>query len=422
MARRTRSNKLETRTARLKLEPRTKPYSVMLAPLIHLGYRRNADSPGSWSVIVKRKPEWMRKIGVADDHEDANNDTVLSYWEALEKAKTLARAGEGRRDAPPTVLEAVEDYAADLAETGGKKYNASTLLKRHLPDTLASKTITLLHKRDFTGWRAAMLAKGLKETSVDRYAKSLAAALNHAADENPVHVSNRKAWKKGLRPIVTKDDDDEAEAVREDFILSDHVIADLVRGCDDEGSAAGDHFGLLIHVLAECGSRESQVCRIRPQHLQDHDPDALSLKIPTSRKGSNRKKGRKTEYHPLPISPELAALLRQQANRCKAGQPLLTKLWDVAARFRTVAERLKLDPALTPYSLRYSSIARQLLRNVPIALVAKHHDTSITQIQRAYGRYLTKAEKADELTRAALIDLNAPPPASNVTPIRAALK
>ncbi len=82
MARRTRSSKLETRTTRLKLAVQTKPHTVMIAPNIHLGYRRNANGPGSWSV---KAHGWLRKFAISDDHEDANNDTIMDFWQALEK-------------------------------------------------------------------------------------------------------------------------------------------------------------------------------------------------------------------------------------------------------------------------------------------------------------------------------------------------
>jgi hypothetical protein len=60
MARRIRSNELENCTSRLEQPPQTKSYTVKLAPCIHLGYRRNTKASGSWSVIVKREPEWIQ--------------------------------------------------------------------------------------------------------------------------------------------------------------------------------------------------------------------------------------------------------------------------------------------------------------------------------------------------------------------------
>jgi hypothetical protein len=44
MARKIRSPDLETRTARLKLAVRKKPYTVRIAPGIRLAYRRNQGS------------------------------------------------------------------------------------------------------------------------------------------------------------------------------------------------------------------------------------------------------------------------------------------------------------------------------------------------------------------------------------------
>src|SRR5262249_8384634 len=46
-----RSAKLETPTARRRLEVRKKPYWTTISPGIHLGYRRNAGA-GTWSVRV----------------------------------------------------------------------------------------------------------------------------------------------------------------------------------------------------------------------------------------------------------------------------------------------------------------------------------------------------------------------------------
>jgi hypothetical protein len=121
MARRTRSSSLETRTARLKLAVNKKPYSVQIAPRIALTYRRN-KGPGVWSV---KAPFGLKKFALADDYEEANGETVTSYWQALDKAKSLARAGEGSSDSLITVGEAVDNYDADLAARGAEKNNAA---------------------------------------------------------------------------------------------------------------------------------------------------------------------------------------------------------------------------------------------------------------------------------------------------------
>jgi hypothetical protein len=52
--------------------------------------------------------------------------------------------------------------------------------------------------------------------------------------------------------------------------------------------------------------------------------------------------------------------------------------------------------------LRHSSIARDLLANVPVRIVAAKHDTSIPMIERNYSKYI--ADHADVLSRRAMLD------------------
>jgi hypothetical protein len=55
--------------------------------------------------------------------------------------------------------------------------------------------------------------------------------------------------------------------------------------------------------------------------------------------------------------------------------------------FERAARAAELPAGTTIYSLRHSSIARALLRRVPIKLVADWHDTSVAMIERHYGRF-----------------------------------
>jgi hypothetical protein len=395
MARRTRSASLENRTNRLKLPIRKKPYTALIAPGIFLAYRRNAG-PGTWSVKCNG---WLKRFGLADDHEDANGESVLDYWSALEKAKKLARAGEGNSEQPITVAEAVDAYEADLATRGGRKYNA-TQLRLHLTDAMKSKAVALLTERELRDWRAGLVKKGLKPSSADRIARSFKAALALAA-RNDKRITNTAAWKNGLRKLPDSE-------VARNVILPDQTVAALVGGSYDEDQ----DFGVLIEVLAETGTRESQVFKLTPHDLQDDHKTGPRLMMPTSRKGKNRK----IEHRPLPISPRLAKALRQQAAGRAPHAPLFEKLWNLAARFRPVVERLGLGPEVTPYALRHSSIVRQLLKPVPIRVVAAHHDTSVAMIEKNYSRYII-GDPSEALTRATLLDLGALSGSADVVPL-----
>jgi len=71
-----------------------------------------------------------------------------------------------------------------------------------------------------------------------------------------------------------------------------------------------------------------------------------------------------------------------------------------------IGVRAALDPnEVTLYALRHSSIARDLLANVPVRIVATKHDTSILMIERNYSKYIS--DHADNLSRRAMLDPDA---------------
>ena len=93
MARRIRHSSLETRTARLKLAVRRKPYSgPSLARGVALLYRRNKTN-GTWVLKASdgHGKYWTKAIAEADDHDKSNGNSILNFFEAQDQAKKLAR-------------------------------------------------------------------------------------------------------------------------------------------------------------------------------------------------------------------------------------------------------------------------------------------------------------------------------------------
>ena len=172
MARRIRAASLENRTNRLKLTVRKKPYTALIAPNISIAYRRN-EGAGTWSVKCKG---WLKRFALADDYEDANGDSVMTYWQALDRAKALARADEGTTEQMASVAEAIDSYQADLERRNGRIYNA-TQLRLHVTKSLQAKTVALLTEKELHQWRHGLIKNGLKPSSADRVAKSLKSAL-----------------------------------------------------------------------------------------------------------------------------------------------------------------------------------------------------------------------------------------------------
>jgi integrase len=404
MARSTRSAKLETRSARLRLQIAKKPVFIKIGPGLGLGYRRN-QTAGTWVARVAdgKGGNWTKAVGAADDFEDADGNAVLDFWQAQEKARTLGRADPTGSVRPATVEEALASYEADLKTRGGEIGNVARV-RLHLPAGLLNKTVALLASRELRKWRDG-LAKTLAAATVNRTTTGLKAALNLAA-EHDERITNRRAWETGLASIP------DAEQSR-NVILSE----DTVRRISAEAYRISAELGLLIEGAAVTGARVSQLAQMEVQDLQA-DRAAPRLMMPTSRKG----KGRKTmQRRPVPITLGLAAKLRVVAAERPATAPLLLKPsgapWkksDHSRLFTRAAKAAGQDPEqVTIYALRHTSIVRQILAGVPIRVVAVNHDTSIAMLERTYSRYI--GDHSDALARAALLDMTEP---DNVVPIR----
>jgi integrase len=407
-----RAAKLETATARRKLAVRKKPYWTTISPGISLGYRRNTG-PGTWSVRSTDQGEWIKRIALADDLERADGRAVLSYWQAIDQARALARRQPGDavdESRPLIVAEALDRYEADLKARGGSPYNAEHP-RIHLTGVLLNKPVALLGAAELRKWRDSLLAKGLAPGTVNRTKTGLRAALELAAEHDP-RIGNERAWRRGLAALP------DAHVAR-NVVCDDGTVRNIVRAAYDHDRA----LGLMVEVAAVTGGRLSQLARLEVGDLQA-DRSEPRLLMPLSAKGRTRNK--RHERRPVPITPALAAVLKQQATGRPSDAPLLLRSngerWGHGRSrhhrndMRAVVEAAGLDPdVVTLYALRHSSIVRQLLSNVPIRIVATLHDTSVKMIERTYSKHI--AEHTDAIARRALLDIAQTPPAGNIVPM-----
>jgi integrase len=406
MARSIRSAKLETRTARLKLSVRKKPYFVTIAPGVGLGYRRNR-SAGTWVARAAdgRGGNWTEAFATADDFEDANGDSVLTFWEAQDRARVLARGGDGEDSKPVSVTQALDRFAIDLKARRGDPYNAQRV-RVHLSDALASKAVALLRMRELRRWRDSLTGKGLAANTVNRTCGAFQAALELAAVQDP-RITNQNAWRLGLASLP------DAERSR-NVIVPDVEVLEIVSAAYGESN----EFGLLVEVAAVTGARVSQLARLEIGDLQADRPDPR-LQVPSARKGRGRKR---IERRPVPIPASLAARLKEASKGRRAEERLLTRPdgqpWkhsDHRHPFERTVKLAGLDPSLvTFYALRHSSIVRALLAGVPLRIVAVNHDTSVVMLERTYSKHI--GDHSDPLYRRALLD-TARPAVGNALPL-----
>lgn len=409
-------------------------------PEVHLGYRKGKRG-GVWLVRWYLGAGYrQRKLGTADDEL---SEGTLDYNGAVKAARAHVEAE--RRNARAAaegplflVADAIGAYAAardarDSARKGrDARSDARSRLTRHVTgqpargqrkgvaaSPLAAIPLHLLSERNLLDWRASLPA-ALKGTTKRRLINDLKAALNtaHAANRDALPSTFPAIVKHGLRAI---DDGIEIieETARENQILSDGQVARLIgaaRDVDSQNGWDGDLFRLVV-VLAATGARFSQVARLR---VADVQLKAGRLIIPVSRKG----RGGKSGGTPVPVGADvLETLAPAIAGRAKEA-PLLERWrskqvsggiqWERSGRgpWQSASElvrpwagiRVKAGlPDVIPYALRHSSIVRGIKANLPIRLVAALHDTSVSMIERHYGRYI--ADGLDELAARSVVAL-----------------
>ncbi|MDN4982228.1 site-specific integrase [Bradyrhizobium sp. WYCCWR 13022] len=409
MARKVSFSALESRSARLRLKVRRRPYSgPSLARGISLMYRRNKTN-GTWVLKASdgHGAYWTKGFALADDFEDSNTKSVLTFYEAQDAAKKMAR---GDTDAAPiTVDVALTAYRLDLEARGANPYNAEWP-RLHLSPTLLPRPVQLLVPNELKKWRDSLLPK-MAASTINRLCRCLAAALELARQHDD-RIQNRQAWEVGLAGLP-----DAVEA--RNVILSD----DQVRHFIAAAYTRGDKLGLLIDVLANTGARPSQVVRLLVADFRDH-PTRPRLMMPKSAKGGGRNRSQKKhERYSVDITTQLATKLRAAARGRIDTAPLLLQedgtAWgqNPGQRYHRQVDQIVveigLDPAdATVYSLRHSSIVRMLLKNVPIRYVASLHNTSVRMIEAHYSRFIV--EHGD--FRNALLQ-NEPPSGSNIVPL-----
>jgi integrase len=408
---------LESRSARLRLKIRRRPYSgPSLARGISLMYRRNKTN-GTWVLKASdgHGAYWTKGIALADDFEDADNKNVLTFYQAQDAVKKQARGEDGTANSAPISVDgALKAYRRDLEARGANPYNADWP-RLHLTSLLLSKPVSLLTSVELTKWRDGLLGT-MALSTINRLCACLSAALEQAALHDAKRIQNRDAWDIGLAALPN------AQEVR-NIILSDDKVREFV------SNAYGlDHqFGLLADVLAITGTRPSQAARLLVGDLNDH-PVRPKLMMPKSGKGGGRNRSQKKyERFSVPITVQLAARLRIAAKGRTGNAPLLLQgdgtAWgdnpgqSYHREVNKVVTTIGLDPdEVTMYSLRHSSVVRALLQNVPIRLVASLHNTSVRMIEKFYSKFII--EHSDEISRGALLQYEEPAMAAgNVVPL-----
>lgn len=400
MARLVRDAAMETRSARLRLGVRDEPYWRTIEIGLHLGYRKR-KAGGTWTARLRKTAGGYKekRLGLADDTQDADGVAVLSYPDAQAAARSWwvadRRRAKGFSEAPSTgpylISDSLEEYFASRTRKGSKGVSADQAYARtRIIPKLGALDVESLNATNLRKWhedlagsarlsrrsysdkrpsqsldRSNKDAVRARKASANRVLTILKAALNHSYQEG--RASSDDAWRK-VKPFKSVD----KPVVR---YLSLEEISRLIRACPKD-------FGNIVKVALASGCRYGELTCMK---VQDFCPQSGTLVIAESKGGKPR--------HAILTSEGQELLARLTRNR-RASEPLLVRAdglpWGASHQQRPIKAasiKASIDPPATFHILRHSHASFLAMRGVPMAVIAKqlgHSDTRMTERHYAH--------------------------------------
>lgn len=415
-------SKLDTKTARLKLQARQEPYWISMGIGEALGYYRAASGgAGSWWAKYRDGASGARRkkaLGTADDLVEANGKVVLSYAQAQTQARAWfdqARheaTGEHLHTGPFTVKDAWEFYIADADRRGMKSVDSTRMsAERHILPALGAIPVEKLTLARIEKWHAALAASApcvrtkagaetpsareLPKTDEDKRARKstanrvltiLKAALNHAKKRR-MTLATGDAWREA-RPFKG------VVAARIRF-LSPEEAQRLVNACPRD-------FRRLVTAALHTGARYGGLIRME---VRDFNPTSgtVQLKDKTEKPRHvvlNEEGQAFFEGVCAGRRPEERIFLRENVVRRKHVGPQADH-WARGDQFHLMAEASAAAGigAVRFHELRHTYASMLVNAGVPLAFVAEQLGHSGTRMVEQHYGHLCPSAKAEAIRK-----------------------
>jgi len=395
MPRTVRNPKLDTRSARAKLPPRTAIYWVPMAPGCALGYRKGPKG-GVWiAKLVRDGSRQQKALGPADDALDADGVLAISYVDAQRRARDWFEAVSqptAPTTGPYTVTDAARDYL-DWFSTSGRKSLKETeaSVKAFILPRLGAEEVKGLSATRLRQWHAGIAAapprlrtrpgqkQNIRDTSADpeasrrrrasanRILTVLKAALNHAWREGK--VQSDEAWR---RVVPFR----EVDAARVRYLDRDE--------CRRLVNASPDPLRTVVRAALLTGARYSELARMS---VADYHRDSGTLLVRTSKAGKLRR---------IELTAEGLDFFEQITAGRPGSEPLVHRngaRWGKSHQQRPLIEAgraAKINPAASFHTLRHTYASLMVMDGVPLMVVARnlgHADTRM--VEKHYGHLAT---------------------------------
>ena len=413
MARTPRDPRLESRTARLKLEA-GKYYWKLLMPGLALGYRRAArdETISTWAVRYMSSPRpalhhvYLNLTGRPDDFVDPDGVDVIDYRMAISEAhKVYAEFRHQQRHGTPggpyTVADALADYMRWFALHRKSTADTQAVIDAHITPAFGPRPVADLTSEELRQWLEQLAMqparvrtpKGrsqqtqareprARKATANRIWTVLRAALNRAWLDGK--VTSNSAWAR-VKPFAG------VNAPRTRF-LTEAEAADLVTACSPD-------LRPLVTAALLTGARYGELIALT---TVDFDAASQTLYIADSKSGKPRH---------IPLTAQGIELFAELSQGKAPRDWLFLRAdglpWNDGHQHRPLGDacyRARIDPPITFHVLRHTYASRLAAKGVALQVIASvlgHGDVRVTQQHYAH----LQPDYVADTIRAALPDL-----------------
>ena len=405
--------RLDTKTARAKLEVREAPHYIKLAAGRFLGLRKRSEDSQKWTARMRDDSGEQVHALLGELSENFDFDQAVAAARAWFKKHDAGVTGETNDGKPATVEGACREYVADRKRQKGYKTAATAhrIFARRVygdlkkapatgwaieRDPIAAIRLDKIRGRNLEEWRERLLAAKLGRSTINREMTSIRAALNLAVKNRLVSADQAREWQ-----IVTRyKTDDNRRNVYLDLaqrqrlletacttftytvVVNSKVRKYTPRTFESRGAIAN-----LIEASMHTGARPGELVTALRSAF-DSRTQSLTL---------TGKTGKRT----VPISPDGVAFFDRMTKSKLPKAPLLTrddgKAWgasDWHEVMRAVASLAKMPPGTVLYTLRHSWITEAVLSGMSVLEVARMTGTSLEMIDEHYGHLAESTARA----------------------------
>ena len=388
MGRQVNEARVTTRNARKSLGVQKAPHWRAIDRGAHIGYRKGANG-GTWIAryrLASRKYV-TQAIGAADDALEADGERVLTFYQAVAKARSWCEAHACPNEPSDlTIGDALDAYLSWYEHHRKSFYEVKRRIEADIRPKLGDIAINDLEAATIREWheglaktaprfRAPKVGKrktremptdpeGIRKrrSSTNKLLTILKAALNKAFENDNGKIKSDDAWRR-VKPFR------DVDAARMRYLDVDEAQR-LVNASDPD-------FRKLIKAALYTGARYGELISTE---VADFGHDAGTLHIRFSKSGKPRH---------IPLTDEGRAFF-DQITAGRAGSARLfvrddDQPWGKSHQIRRMSdacERAKIDPSISFHILRHSYGSWLAMKGVSIKVIADalgHADTRVTE-------------------------------------------